>query len=366
MTDVQLLLQKVEAASSQSEAYAIVGDYLTQISAAVTRPPFAYKASFAKSAPGCRSNFVRGFTHRDWRDGQDLVQAEQSAGEDGFNFRFHQIEKDLDALHADIQGAFTCLADQRAALADLLNELKTEINLINLDIGRLQDCCRKQSDVVLTRDDIVEGKFLGGVNWFGKSMHVFATSKGTVLLPKVGPVDGGDGPGDPRIKRVVALGEILEVHKELSRAFRDGPVSRETLIRDFGGFTTDDGVTLKDTLTILAPDSVFASGVELLTAVADREAAAIRTGGRTDRVLTTQFGGRTVVGAVKDQAIEGFDVIPAEERSVLLTSGFETVGSLAGATTKQVVEVLARDGITASPGTVAGWLAAASALIRVQ
>lgn len=41
------------------------------------------------------------FAHQDWVDGEDVGQAEQTTGEDGFNTRFHRIESDLDALGSD-------------------------------------------------------------------------------------------------------------------------------------------------------------------------------------------------------------------------------------------------------------------------
>lgn len=42
--------------------------------------------------------FERTCIHRDWVDGEDIVQAGSSPNDEGFNARFHKIEADLDAL----------------------------------------------------------------------------------------------------------------------------------------------------------------------------------------------------------------------------------------------------------------------------
>src|SRR5687768_6954850 len=71
---------------------------------------FSYSESFAESAPACVSDFTRGLQHQDWIDGESVVQAGQTAAEQGFNLRFHQIEDDLDALGANVDKAFECMA----------------------------------------------------------------------------------------------------------------------------------------------------------------------------------------------------------------------------------------------------------------
>lgn len=43
--------------------------------------------------------YARTFTHADWIDNEDVVQAE---GENGFNVRFHALEDELDAVSAAI------------------------------------------------------------------------------------------------------------------------------------------------------------------------------------------------------------------------------------------------------------------------
>lgn len=92
----------------------------------------------AAQPPQCRATFVRSFVHADWIDGESVVQAETTTLEEGFNSRFHKLEKDLDALAADIAKAFVCLGDQRAEVSRAFEEVKTEINRINSDVF---ECC---------------------------------------------------------------------------------------------------------------------------------------------------------------------------------------------------------------------------------
>jgi hypothetical protein len=87
---------------------------------------FSYATVFPAVEEHCVPHFVRSFLHQDWQDGEDLVQAEQGAGEDGFNFRFHRIEDDLDALAADAAESFLCLAEMRQKVRAMFDEVSIE------------------------------------------------------------------------------------------------------------------------------------------------------------------------------------------------------------------------------------------------
>jgi hypothetical protein len=90
--------------------------------------PFDYKFPVAPSDPNCKSSFARGFAHNDWVDGQDTVQAEQTADEEGLNARLHRIERDLDALGANLATAFACVEILRGQLVQALNDIKGQFN----------------------------------------------------------------------------------------------------------------------------------------------------------------------------------------------------------------------------------------------
>lgn len=89
---------------------------------------FNYSFTFPDTDPDCVSRFQRTFAHRDWVDGQDIIQAEMTSAEDGFNKRFHSIEKDLDDLNLDSKEAFRCIAELRHELFLLLADIKNQFN----------------------------------------------------------------------------------------------------------------------------------------------------------------------------------------------------------------------------------------------
>lgn len=99
---------------------------------------FSYSHPLAPADNDCKPVFARGFVHADWQDGEDVVSAEGSNGDEGFNARFHKIEADLDALSADSAKAFHCMAELRAELATLLEEIRLELNRINTDLKKLK------------------------------------------------------------------------------------------------------------------------------------------------------------------------------------------------------------------------------------
>lgn len=174
------------------------------------RRVFDYSRTFEAQHAQCRAAFVRGFVHHDWIDGESVVQAESNALEDGFNSRFHKIEADLDALSADIAKAFVCLSEQRAELAQLLGELKAEINRIH---GDIYDCCGQSGGGTTITPDWpfrlppwiyeppIKWPGLGGPGGVGP----IGPGGGGPIGP-IGPIDpidpgwnGGGGWGGPRV-----------------------------------------------------------------------------------------------------------------------------------------------------------------------
>jgi hypothetical protein len=357
---IEELIATVEKATDRATAYELAAAYLADQGFSVGRPGFSYTTQFPKTSPTCVSNFSRKFQHKDWRDGQDLVQAEQTAGEDGFNLRFHLIEQDLDALRDDIKRAFDCLASMRASLFDMLNEVKTELTLINSDLKKLEACCRKHDDgpelVQLPDDPRFTGKFLGTVNWLGRSGLAFSTGRGVVVLPRV---DGPDGPGDPRVQRVAGLAKVLQENKRITKAFGPGPVATEDLVKDFGDVEIDGGWTVSDVLAILPSGSRYSSPETLLRAVSDREAAALRTSGDADMIVASELGGYSN-GSVSAAPVESFETVPTNLRTSLATAGIKTVGDLAEADPNKVAAATG-----SGVGDAAGWVAAARVITYV-
>jgi hypothetical protein len=72
--------------------------------------------------------FVRSFQHRDWIDGESLVQAGKTPEEGGINERLHRIEADLDALGDNVRRAFIAVETLRAQVSICLNQIVTILN----------------------------------------------------------------------------------------------------------------------------------------------------------------------------------------------------------------------------------------------
>jgi hypothetical protein len=89
---------------------------------------FQYNPPFPAVVPGDESTFTRSFDHRDWVDGQDVVQAGATPDEPGINARLNAIEADLDAVKADLVQSHKLIADLRKALAVALGQIQSELN----------------------------------------------------------------------------------------------------------------------------------------------------------------------------------------------------------------------------------------------
>jgi hypothetical protein len=89
---------------------------------------FVYNPPFPAVVPGDQSTFTRTFEHRDWVDGQDVVQAGTTPDELGMNARLNALERDLDAVKTNLVQAYKLIADLRLALAAALGQIQSELN----------------------------------------------------------------------------------------------------------------------------------------------------------------------------------------------------------------------------------------------
>lgn len=94
---------------------------------------FSYANALDASKPGCKAEYERTLAHRDWVNGEDVVDAEE------FNERWAQTQADLDAAAKDAATALSCLAELRQQLATMFEEIRGEINTIHADIHALKD-----------------------------------------------------------------------------------------------------------------------------------------------------------------------------------------------------------------------------------
>jgi hypothetical protein len=94
-------------------------------------PAFRFQTSIAQTAPECAATYTRGFVHPDFFDGLTVVQAGQTPEELGFNFRFHRIEDEFDAVSVDLLKLSNCLAQLRQEVFGMAQELEEKITEID-------------------------------------------------------------------------------------------------------------------------------------------------------------------------------------------------------------------------------------------
>jgi hypothetical protein len=358
------------AGISEVQASEFVGSWLLG-NAGKTRRVFDYKTAFPATEPDCTSHFHRSFVHHDWHDGEDLVQAEQSAGEDGFNLRFHKIENDLDALGADVAEAFLCLGEMRAALRALLDEIKTELNTIEGDLADL-----KGRTGVQVGPPVVGGKFggayVGSTSFFGSNVDVFQGADGTlVFTPGIKVTGGGGGPVvDPesRIQRATAFAAFAATNEKFRALFAGGKtVTKEQVLKAVGTEVVD-GVAVSDLIDILPSTARYQTPESFAAGLAEREGLALRTSGTADAAVQSALGFQGApTSGIADASIHDFQVVPAQARTALAAGGITSVGALAKQSPAALATALRQGGVTGvTAGDAAGWVAAAQALGAVR
>jgi hypothetical protein len=138
---MEMELAKAEAVSKNlGKILAAAGIAVERLSpeAAPVQRQFNYSALIDASDGNCTEKFSPTFSHKDWVDGEDLVQAGQSPNDVGFNVRFRQIETDLKAVQADLKTAFSCISQLRHSIRTSLTEVAAELNRLDDDIFNLQ------------------------------------------------------------------------------------------------------------------------------------------------------------------------------------------------------------------------------------
>jgi hypothetical protein len=361
MTAEHIFEQLREKGVSKVEAQLVVANWILGNAGALPKS-FGFKTPFAGVEPGCTPQFARSFVHQDWVDGEDVVQAEHTTAEDGFNLRFHRIEGDLDSLARDVGQAFACLNSMRASLRTLLDEIQAELNLVYRDIARLS---REDRPPIFDPRPDLGGRYLGTTKYFDTDVHVFETAAGKVVLPAVEGVTITPFE-NPRVQRSQALGEFL-VSDRVQEFFRAGAgaVSKPAFLEKFGGEPLSNGETVREAIEIIPAGTRFQAPQALLEGLATREGAAIRTSGLENEAIAVTFG---LAGEdkVADAPLDRLEVLPANARAVLAREGVTTVGALAGRDPAETAAFLQGRGVDASRADVGGWLGAAQVLVNVR
>jgi hypothetical protein len=351
------------AGVSEAEAATIVGSWIYE-NIGRSRRTFNYATAFPAEDAACAPTFNRSFQHQDWIDGESVVQAEETVGEEGFNVRFHHIEEDLDAVGADVAQLFGCLAAMRRDLRVLLDEIRTEVNRINADI---HTCCnepRRPRFPIFDFDTAVrpeiDFEYVDTMKFLDKYVQVFKSDKGLFMLPAIEQITVHPA-ADPRIQRAAKLGRFIEEDARVREAFPGG-LTKDAFLERFGREELADGRRVRQLVDVLPPGAEYGSVDAMLDDVATREAAALRTSDTGDASIVAAFGVGVDVGNVADAPVERFATIPEAARTALVTAGITTMGELAKAEPRRVAVLLEREGVAAGVGDAAEWVAGAKAL----
>lgn len=361
MTVEQAYENITKAGVSKAEAATIIGAWIYE-NVGRTKRTFNYLTAFAATEPACAPTFERSFEHTDWIDGESVVQAEQTVGEDGFNARFHRIEDDLDALGGDVAKLFACLAEMRKDLRALLDEIRAELNRLNADVYQALGQGGR-SPVQLGPIELqpnIEFEYLDTIKFLDQYVQVFKSSKGLMMLPAIEQIKVFPG-ADPRIQRTATLSRFVAEDPRVRERFKES-FTLDEFIDVFGREEAANGMLVRELVGIVPSQSSFRSLDEMLDDVARREAAALRTSDTGLTAIINAFGLDVDVKTVQEAPVERFVTMPAAARTALVSAGIRTVGDLASTSPEQLVEVFQQQGVAASLGDAAEWNAGAKAL----
>jgi hypothetical protein len=308
---------------------------------------FAYGQSFDAVDTNCgAATFTRSFVHSDWVDGESVVQAQQSPGEEGFNVRFHKIEADIDGLSAEIAKLYACVAEMRSSLHDRLAEIAAELN--RLDADTFQCCAPKTLTPGGTfyppYGSLVNNAQYVGVSKFGdQTVAMWNTAQGMYMLPAVNPVVG-DPLADGRVQAAASFAKYVTENPDIGKSFT-AAFTVGDFVAKYGDARLDNGLTVSQTLSGLPSNAQFASLDALTTGVTQQSAAAIKSaaGQNVGSVIAAAFG--TQVSALNAVSVDRLSSVPAAAQTALAQAGFGTLGKLATANLTDVTAALQKSGI---------------------
>ena len=315
---------------------------------------FAYGAPFEASDPNCTPTFARSFHHADWVDGESVVQAQPSTGEDGFNTRFHNIEADVDALSAEIARVFACVADMRAALHDRLAELGTELNRIDADVF---NCCQNTGPgtPAAGRRDVRQLGRQPGISRHVQARRqpcdhvaVGAGRHGAAGRPAAGRRSGLR----PARAERRGFSKFVADHPEVAKAFAGKQVSVADFVSQFGAQVLPDGTTVAEVMAGLPQSAIFPTVDDVDNALSEQAAGTLRAHAGVPDLLAASLG--TNAGASFGSAsIDQLTSLPADTRAALVAAGLTTIDAVATADPAKLSAVLGAAKITATAGDIA-------------
>jgi len=370
MTAENVYKKAIDSGLNKADAAILVSGWIFE-NFGRSKRVFNYSQSFTAEDPDCVSEFGRSFSHVDWIDGESVVQAETTAGEDGFNLRFHQIEGDFDALRADMEKAFECLGTMRTVLHARFEELRNEINRINQDI---HNCCHKgtvrpidpgfSANIPAFDGLINSGTYLGNIKMNDTDAALWQTAKGYLLLPTVYSV-GTDFIFDPRVQNAGQVARYFAEHPEIRDQFAEG-VTKRALLEAFGDEILPGGRSLKTNLEILPQSGRYQSLDRMVSELASREASALRSRSGTGAAAAKAFGLDLAFENIAEAPVERLEFVPQSARVALSQAGIRSMGELGKSSAPELQRRLKQQGFEALQADLAEWTAVAATLSSIR
>jgi hypothetical protein len=366
MTVNELVGELTKAGVTASETNVIAAGWILENVGRLQRT-FNYHEPFPASIPACvPAPFVRTFVHANWVDGEDVVQAGDANGKEGFNSRFHKIEADIDRLGADLGQTAQCLANLRASLRKILDEIRAEINVIHRE---LHDCCHSGLiiDPGLYRGPrygmIDTGKFLGTSKVLGKTVSIWETKQGMITLPAIEYM-GVEFVGGPRVTGAGKISGLIHENPQV-REFAQQPFKVRDLVQKFGDVDMGEGVLVVDVVDVLPRNAKYENWDAMVGDIAERNAAFMRTNDAARSAVATALGFDQEKEEPGKVAIERLDTIPKKARVVLAKNGITTLEELSARKPAEIAEMMKREELDHSVGATAGWIGQAQTLVQL-
>ena len=338
-----------------------LGRWLSE-TAYVTERSFTYSQSFPPTEPACAPPpFARSFAHRDWTDGESVVQAGATpGGDEGFNARFHKIEDDLDRLGTLTAQAFTCLNSMRASLSRALDEIRSELNRVNADLARLQ---REANEPQLRPGGYIGPKrpiFRGRTQVSNQQFQMWEMPDGEIMelpVPRVQKFSVVD----PLPDRAPGIVEIVAEVPAIRLAAGQG-VKVKKLIEAFGDSMTGDGRTLAELLAPLPEEETFSSIDAVVERMTEMDLALVKGMGG-EKKLREQFG--QPVGELGAASVTGLPEVSPNLATALAKEGVRTLKDLAELDGTKLATIASSGGLTLGAGKASALVGRARTLIRL-
>ena len=382
-----------DAGVADADAKLLVSNWIYQNYLTLYRT-FSYATAFPATMPSCVPDpFARTFVHKDWTDGEDLVQAGQSPTDDGFNLRFHRIEHDLDALGAKIATLAQCMESMRASLRSMFDEVAAELNRIDNDLGPIKEpivlqppyyaaggglvsvaATQKIPNYVYgtpnyaaqlppgsTGDPMVN--YLGSTIYQGKAVSLFNTTQGVMVMPAVDV--STPSTVDVRVGAAGALARAFVENADLAAAV--GKLATPAaLVQRFGALVLSNGQTLQQALAVLPAANGYQTSAALVADVSARTAGALQSTTGLARQIATTVSAPAGATTFDEVDISGLQTLPPEATAALRKAGVGTIGQLSTATLDVVARALKAAGSSLTLGEMAAAQGTAQTLANLR